>query len=95
MDSCLVGVSRLVVPECLRFDLGDEFESSLSELAEQIGCRLLPAGAVSPTQNAPCERAGGVPRKTFGRPVFNQVERFFDKTVALSSLELVNKHSDR
>ena len=39
--------------------LGGEFESSFSELAEQIGCRLLPAAAVSPTQNAPCERAGG------------------------------------
>ena len=33
----------LGVPECLRFDLGGEFESSFSELAEQIGCRLLPA----------------------------------------------------
>ena len=47
------------VPECLRFDLGGEFESFFSELAEQIGCRLLPPAAVSPTQNAPCERAGG------------------------------------
>ena len=45
----------LGVPECHRF----EFESSFSELAEQIGCRLLPAASVSPTQNAPCERAGG------------------------------------
>ena len=42
----------LGVPECLRFDLGGEFESSFSELAEQIGCRLLPAAGVSPTQNA-------------------------------------------
>ena len=49
----------LGVPECLRFDLGGEFESSFSELAEQIGCRLLPAASVSPTQNAPCERAEG------------------------------------
>ena len=49
----------LGVPECLRFNLGGEFESSFSELAEQIGCRLLPAAPVSPTQNAPCERAGG------------------------------------
>ena len=55
----MVGVSRLVFLECLRFDLGGEFESSFSELAEQIGCRLLPAAAVSPTQNAPCERGGG------------------------------------
>ena len=47
------------MPECLWFDLGGEFESSFSELAEQIGCRLLPATSVSPTQNAPCERAGG------------------------------------
>ena len=43
----------------LQFDLGSEFESSFSELAKQIGCRLLPAASVSPTQNAPCERAGG------------------------------------
>ena len=49
----------LGVPECLQFDLGGEFESSFSELAEQIGCRLLPPAAVPPTQNAPCERAGG------------------------------------
>ena len=56
----MVGVClTLGVPECLRFDLGGEFESSFSELAEQIGCRLLPAASVSPTQNAPCERAGG------------------------------------
>ena len=39
--------------------MGGEFESSFSELAEQIGCRLLPAASVSPTQDAPCERAGG------------------------------------
>ena len=32
---------------------------SVNWLAEQIGCRLLPAAAVSPTQHAPCERAGG------------------------------------
>ena len=53
----LVWCLTLGVPECLRFDLGGEFESSFSELAEQIGCRLLPAASVSPTQNAPCERA--------------------------------------
>ena len=47
----------LGAPECLRFDLGGEFESSFSELPEQIGYRLLPAAAVSPTENAPCERA--------------------------------------
>ena len=39
--------------------MGGEFESSFSGLAGQIGCRLLPAASVSPTQNAPCERAGG------------------------------------
>ena len=49
----------LGVPECLRFDLGGEFDSSFSELAEQIGCWRLSAAAVSLTQNAPCERAGG------------------------------------
>ena len=35
----------LGVLECLRFDLGGEFESSFSELAEQIGRRLLPAAS--------------------------------------------------
>ena len=49
----------LGVPECLRFALGGEFASSFSKFAQQIGCRLLPAAAVSPTQTAPCERAGG------------------------------------
>ena len=38
----------LGVPECLRFDLGGEFVSSFSELAEQIGRRLLPAASGSP-----------------------------------------------
>ena len=88
----------LGVPECLRWDLGGEFESSFSELAEQIGCRLLPAASVSPTQNAPCERAEGAWKYRARRLVdhfFDQVERFFDKTVALCSFELVNKHSDR
>ena len=88
----------LGVPECLRFDLGGEFESSFSELAEQIGCRLLPAASVSPTQSAPGERAGRsveVPRTTSGGPIFDQVERFFDKSVALCSLEWVLEHSDR
>ena len=36
-----------------------------------------------------------VPRTTFGGPIFDQVERFFDKTVGLCSFELVNEHSDR
>ena len=36
----------LGVPECLRFFLGGEFESSFSEQAKQIGCRLLPAASV-------------------------------------------------
>ena len=80
----------LGVPECLRSGLGGEFESSFSELAEQIGCRLLPAASVST-----CWKSVEVPRTTSGRPVFDQVERFFDKTVALCSLELVNEHSNR
>ena len=54
IDSFLVGLT-LSVPKCLRFDLGGEFLSSFSELAEQIG---LSAAAEPPTQNAPCERAG-------------------------------------
>ena len=59
-DGFLLGwCLTLGVPECLRFDLGGKFESSFSELAEQIRCRLLPAAAVSPTQNAACECAGG------------------------------------
>ena len=36
-----------------------------------------------------------VPRTTSGGPIFGQVERFFDKTVPLCSLELVNEHIDR
>ena len=35
-----------------------EFESSFSELAEQIGCRLLPAAAVSPTHVSAREELG-------------------------------------
>ena len=34
-------------------------------------------------------------RTTSGGPIFGQRERFFDKTVALCSLELVNEHIDR
>ena len=62
----------LGVLECVRFDLGGEFESSFSELAEQIGCRLLPAASVSPTQNAPCERAGGAWKYRARRLVVDQ-----------------------
>ena len=39
--------------------MGGEFESGFAEMAEQVGTRLLPMAAVSPAQNAPCERAGG------------------------------------
>ena len=38
----------LGVPECLGFDVGGEFESSFSELAEQIGCRLCVADPECP-----------------------------------------------
>ena len=48
----------LGVPECLRFDLGGEFESSLVNWLSKLDVDL-PAASVSPTQNAPCERAGG------------------------------------
>ena len=63
-------------------------ESSISELAQQIGCPLLPAAAVSPTQNAPCKRAGGA-------WISIKWNDSSTKTVALCSLELVNEHSNR
>ena len=53
--------------------------------------------SVSPTQNAPCERAGGA-WKYRARRLVDQFSikwnEFFDKTVALCSLELVNEHSN-
>ena len=88
----------LGVPECLRFDLGSEFESSFSELAEQIGCRLLPAASVSPTQKAPCERAGGAWKYRARRLVDQFSIRWNDSSTKLwlcAVFELVNKHSDR
>ena len=49
---------NLGIPQNCRFDMGGEFEAGFAEMTEQIGSRLLPCAAVSPTQNAPCERAG-------------------------------------
>ena len=74
---------KLGVPECLRFDLGGEFESSFSELAEQIGCRLLPAASVSPTQNAQCERAGGAWKYRARRPVYQFSVKLNDSSTKL------------
>ena len=82
----------LGVLEGLWLDLGGELDSSFSKTAEQIGCWLLPAAAVSPTQNAPCERAG---RAWKYRAQRFQVDRLFEKTVALCSLQLVDEHSNR
>jgi hypothetical protein len=48
----------LGIPQNVRFDMGGEFEAGFAEMTEQVGSRLLPCAAVSPTQNAPCERAG-------------------------------------
>ena len=49
----------LGIPANTRFDMGGEFEAAFAEMAEQVGAKLLPTAAVSPAQNAPCERAGG------------------------------------
>ena len=86
MDFFLIGVSRLAFQNVSGSISGGEFESSFSELAEQIGCWLLPATAVSPTQNAPCERAGGAWRyraRRLAGPVFNQVEKWKDSLTKL------------
>ena len=48
----------LGIPTNCRSDMGGEFEAGFAEMVEQLGSRLLPTAAVSPTQNAPCERAG-------------------------------------
>ena len=44
-----------------------------------------------------CQRPQSVevPRTTSGGPIFDQMERFFGKTVALCSLEVVNEHINR
>ena len=47
----------LGIPTHLRFDMGSEFEAGFAEMTEQVGCKLLPTAAVSPTSNRPCERA--------------------------------------
>ena len=89
---CLV----LSVPECLRFNLGGEFESSLVNWLSKLDVDSCQPQCRRPrTPHVNVLEGRGIPRTTSGGPIFDQVERFSDKTVALCSLELVKEHSNR
>lgn len=46
-------------PRAVLTDLGDEFQDEFGQDFELMNVRMLNTAAVSPTQNAHCERAGG------------------------------------
>ena len=53
-------VTPLGVPAVVLSDLGGEFQETFADQLESLGVRLANTAAVSPQQNAPCERAGGI-----------------------------------
>ena len=48
------------VPRRLIYDHGGEFERECGQELENLGCELMPTAAITPQQNAVCERHGGV-----------------------------------
>ena len=47
------------VPRRLIYDQGGEFEREFGQELEDLGCELMPTAAITPQQNAVCERHGG------------------------------------
>ena len=53
-------ITPLGVPAIVLSDLGGEFQKIFFDQLESLGVRLVNTAALSPQQNAPCERAGGL-----------------------------------
>ena len=47
-------------PESVLTNLGGVFQREFSKEFELMNCRIMHTAAVTPTQNAPCELAGGL-----------------------------------
>ena len=89
MDSIVPAIFATRRPECVKWS-ADYGLSVTSRLLDSL-MKFLRAGRSVPLW---INLDANTPDYT-GGPIFGQVERFFDKTVALCSFELVNKHSDR
>ena len=48
------------VPRSLIFDQGEEFEREFGQELEDLGCEPMPTAAITPQQNAVCERHAGI-----------------------------------
>ena len=48
------------VPRRLIYDQGGEFEREFGQELEDLGCEVMPTAAITPQQNAVCERHGGI-----------------------------------
>ena len=59
------------VPRRLIYDQGGEFEREFGQELEDLGCELMPTAAVTPQQNAVCERHGGI-WKTHARRLLDE-----------------------
>ena len=59
------------VPRRLIYDQGGEFEREFGQELEDLGCELMPTAAMTPQQNAVCERHGGI-WKTHARRLLDE-----------------------
>ena len=59
------------VPRRLIYDQGGEFEREFGQELEDLGCELMPTAAITPEQNAVCERHGGI-WKTHARRLLDE-----------------------
>ncbi|CAE8585764.1 unnamed protein product [Polarella glacialis] len=75
----------LGIPQLVLSDRGGEFNREFSEQLELMGSRVVTTAALSPTQNAPCERAGGF-FKLHGRAVIDELTLSFDDDVQVEWL---------
>ena len=59
------------VPRRLIYDQGGEFEREFGQELEDLGCEPMPTAAITPQQNAVCERHGGI-WKTHARRLLDE-----------------------
>ena len=59
------------VPRRLIYDQGGEFEGEFGQELEDLGCEPMPTAAITPQQNAVCERHGGI-WKTHARRLLDE-----------------------
>ena len=59
-DHFFTGSLLLAVPRRLIYDQGGEFEREFGQALEDLACEPMPTAAITPQQNAVCERHGGI-----------------------------------